>query len=445
LCDTLPLEEELVVSKVHSSCELERISHTLTISSKEWRTFLWIAATVALLVSTASFPAQAQGIQATSVLYNESLKGSGRLPTSDTTYCHLAYESQGYVVGNVSDKGVCDAPVNSPGDLQPHVRIEATAALQKGTADTNFGIYFGFLGGDAQAHFHFSLTFDGKFSVTYLNSGKRVYPFPLRADPSIKKGLNTTNRLAIEIMGAHVHFFINGKEVGSILARDQIRGAMGLGVDSIGSEAVFSDVLVTDLAPGAQATGGQATGRVLIWDDDFVKARNWPLQTGKPCVSSYESDGYVMENTADNSYCILPLRKIGALSSHVIIELTVALQQGANNSDYGLSFGGADSGNNYFFYLFGIDANGSYDLSQHTTEWKDIKPWTADSFVNKGYNSPNKLALEIHGTSVTYSVNGHILGTSTLADDPHGLVGLYLNANGMHAKYTRLTIYDLGQ
>ncbi len=434
-----------MVLQNNCSSQRGRCNLSSRISSRASRTLFLLALALTLLLPAAPFRVHAQATQSSSVLYNDALKGSGQLPTSDTTYCHLAYESQGYVVGNISDKGVCDAPVSPPGDLEPHARIEVTAALQKGTADTNFGVYFGFLPGDAQAHYHFSLTFDGKFSVTYLNSGKRVYPFPLRADASIKQGLNATNRLAVEIMGARARFFINGKEVGSILARDQIHGGMGLGVDSNGSEAVFTDILVTDLAPGAQATGSQATGRTLLWDDDFVKDRNWTQEIGKPCVSSYVPGGYVMENTADNSYCLLRLKKIGALPSHVSIELTVALTSGAENSDYGLSFGGADSGSNYFFYLLGVDANGSYDLSHHTTEWKDIKPWTADSFVNKGFNAPNKLTIEIRGTSVTYSVNGHQLGTSALDENPRGEVGLYLNATGMHAKYTRLTIYDLGQ
>ncbi len=457
LCDTLPLEDARVAPKIHRFSDRYGTRQTSAVSSSAARTLFLFSFLVTLLLSGASFRAHAQTGQSTSVLYNESLKGSGQLPASDNTYCHLAYEPQGYVVGNISDKGVCDAPVSAPGDLQSHARVEVTAALQKGTADANFGLYFGFLSGDAQAHYHFSITFDGKFSVTFLSGGKRVYPFPLRADPSINKGLNVTNRLGVEIMGPRARFFINGKEVGSILAQKEIAGAIGLGVDSNGSEAVFSDMLVTDLAPGVQSGGGgggagagaggggQTSGPRKIWDDDFITQKNWTEETGKPCVSSYQADGYVMQNTADNSYCLLRLRKIGDLPSHVKIELTVALTEGATNSDYGLSFGGSESGTNYFFFLLGVDANGSYDLSHHTTEWKDIKPWTADASVNKGFNAPNKLAVEIHGTSVTYSVNGHVLGTGTLDGDPKGEVGLYLNATGMHAKYTRLTIYDLGQ
>lgn len=212
------------------------------------RPFLVLAAALSIIFPTSLFQAHAQS---PGTLYKSSLSGKGDLPVGDNGNCHQSYEPSGYVVASISSDRVCDASVGPAGDLPAHVRIEVSVALRKGDNNATFSVYFGFVGGDAQAHYHFSLTPDGKFSVTFLTGGDRVYPFSVREDSSVLQGLNASNRLAIEIRGGQARFFINGKEVGSILARTPITGGMGFGMDEKGAEAIFSDLLITDLGAGS--------------------------------------------------------------------------------------------------------------------------------------------------------------------------------------------------
>ncbi|HUK31048.1 MAG TPA: hypothetical protein VLV89_08040 [Candidatus Acidoferrum sp.] len=191
--------------------------------------------------------ADAQSSASGTVIYSQSLKGSGTLSTQDTKYCHLAYQDTGYVVANITTENVCDAEVTPVGILQPHVRIEVTVALQKGTTDSVFGVYFGEQPGETRPHFHLNLNAQGQFSVEFITGDARANPFPWTNDAAIQKGLGALNKLDVEVSGPRASFYVNGKLVGSILAPAPIQGKMGFGMTGFGAEAVFSNFTVTNL------------------------------------------------------------------------------------------------------------------------------------------------------------------------------------------------------
>jgi hypothetical protein len=200
-----------------------------------------------------------------SVIFDQSLKGNGKLSTNDTDVCHLDYQPSGFVIANIAANSVCDDSLTEVGSLLPHVRIEVTVALQKGTTESIFGIYFGEAAGTSHPHFHLNITAKGQFDVEFVTVGgkavpatlttaeipavpdTRAIPFSWRDDASIQKGIGAQNTLAVEISGARAHFFINEKDVGSILAPKPIEGHMGFSMSGFGGEAVFSSLRVTNI------------------------------------------------------------------------------------------------------------------------------------------------------------------------------------------------------
>jgi hypothetical protein len=189
----------------------------------------------------------AQSSASGTVIYSQTLKGNGNLSTQDTKYCHLAFQDTGYVVANITAENVCDAEVTPVGILLPHVRIEVTVALQKGTTDSVFGVYFGEQPGETRPHYHLNLNAQGQFSVEFITGNARANPFPWTGDAVIQKGLGALNKLDVEVSGPRAFFYINGKLVGSILAQAPIEGKMGFGMTGFGAEAVFSNFTVTNL------------------------------------------------------------------------------------------------------------------------------------------------------------------------------------------------------
>jgi hypothetical protein len=401
------------------------------------------------LILASSFSAQAQTGSGPSVLYNKSLEGSGDLPSVDTQYCHQAYESNGYLVQSSLDVG-CNAPILPVGVLPAHARIEVSVLLQKGDANADFGIYFGYTGAPDQDYYRISLTASGQFSVAYFSGGNHVFPFPPTTDEAVKQGSNASNRIAVEIMGPRAQFFINGKEVGSILAKYPIVGAIGFSILHV-EQVVFSGLVVTDLAPGTPsgavapppATSGQQGAGSVILDQSVWTNADWGASGS--CKVTFAIATLTIQNGAQKGFCIVPLVQPSSVPAHVRIELTLSLLAGATDSDIGFSFGGHYVGNDYYFYLFGVDGNGSFDVTSRTAAWNDIKPWTRSSYVNSGYNSVNTMAVEIHGTSFSYSVNGQVLGNVTATASLDGQVGLYLNAPGMKVQFDHMRITDLGQ
>jgi hypothetical protein len=212
-----------------------------------FRRTLALLSAACLFAGTNGSLALAQSSATGTVIYSQTLKGSGNLSTQDTKYCHLAFQADGYLVSNITAENVCDAEVTQVGILQPHARIEVTVALQKGTNDSVFGVYFGEQPGETRPHYHLNLNAQGQFSVEFISGNARANPFPWTPDAAIQKGLGALNKLDVETNGPRAFFYINGKLVGSILAQAPIEGKMGFGMTGLGAEAVFSNFTVTNL------------------------------------------------------------------------------------------------------------------------------------------------------------------------------------------------------
>ncbi|MEZ4634578.1 MAG: hypothetical protein R2873_07260 [Caldilineaceae bacterium] len=76
------------------------------------------------------------------------------------------------------------------------------------------------------------------------------------------------------------------------------------------------------------------------------------------------------------------------------------------------------------FYLFSVDAQGSYQVQLQRQEiWQILQPWTASSAL-RGVGDDNRLVIEDDGSEIRFFANGELLYTVTDPRLPAGDVAL---------------------
>jgi len=304
--------------------------------------------------------------------------------------------------------------------------------------------------------FHtFTISADGTYDLALKDKDWREL-LEITHDPIVRAGYGQINRLAVEIQGHQIRCFVNDKFLGAVLSPADIRGAIGLYLDTVGMEVVFSNLRVLDLSgsagsaaapanpsPGtASAAAPSSAAPRVIFEDDFIANQSWSVGTTGPCKSSYGPEGFIVEDVATSGTCEYTLARVGNLPDNVRIEISVALRQGSTRSAVGLKFGQTGQ-DNPSFYTLTVNAEGAYRLSQWNGEWRYPINWTLDPAVNKGYGATNRLAVEIHGQRISCYINDRLVGTVTSAANVRGETGVFLARPGLEAAFSRLRIVEL--
>lgn len=180
------------------------------------------------------------------------------------------------------------------------------------------------------------------------------------------------------------------------------------GVRSDGAETVDFDnfSLKGTKQSGTPTVGGGGGGYDFTSVDEFSDNRNeWILantdnkeikiDNGKLRIRGISNDfGYrsahdfAVDNTKDFS-----------------VSVTAKWVQGVTNKTFGIVC--ASNVGNTSRYDFCIDADGSYQISVLNSDaWKDIKTWTASSYINKN-TVPNILSLVKKGNYISFLINDH--------------------------------------
>ncbi len=193
-----------------------------------------------------------------SVLFSDDFKGARHWLEGNSAKCSGSYKDDGYTLTDISKGEQCHVgPASSAGvgSLDASVRIETSVKLLSGKQDADFGLKFGAQprpGSDVGNFYTFGITANGGYQLFHLVNNKwsklfdpekTQYP----TDPAIKTGTGETNRIAVEIRGRSLTFFVNNKRVRSYEAATEVRGGFGIYLDQPGQAAVFSDLQITKL------------------------------------------------------------------------------------------------------------------------------------------------------------------------------------------------------
>ena len=184
-------------------------------------------------------------------------------------------------------------------------------------------------------------------------------------------------------------------------------------------------------------------GSRVLFEDDLRAPRNWPAAHGSICKSSYASGGYVVENIATGTPCLLGPVQPESFPASVRIEVSARLRKGSREGAFGLMFAGHGGPTGRVFATLGLTANGTYWVASWTGKWAYPVPPTATRTVKTEYGALNTLAVEVRERSVVAYVNGRPVATAELGTEAAGTVGLYVDQRGMEVVFSNLRVVEI--
>jgi hypothetical protein len=189
------------------------------------------------------------------VIFEDKLR-EGWTPSTGTS-CRSTLGDGGLILSTFEQTtSYCAWGMWGAGSFDADVRLELTMRLRQGPADQDFGLAFG-LKEEAGGFYTFSIVTAGSYRLDYLDDDTWKPLLEPASDAVVKRGLNVSNRLAVEINGRHLRTFVNGKLVGEADGPGDIAGAVGLYLNHGNMEAVFSDLRVTGLPARNVELGGE--------------------------------------------------------------------------------------------------------------------------------------------------------------------------------------------
>ena len=149
-------------------------------------------------------------------------------PTADGL-CTYGYNG-GYVIENRRTSGTCTS--RYPVDLPPHVRIE-TAVTKLGGVHGSYWLAFGVPDSGSEGKYTFEINNVGKYKLSRRVGGRWQTLIPWKTSEALLPGESVTNRLAVEIRGRSLTFFVNEREVNNYTAETEVNGRVSLEVNGI--------------------------------------------------------------------------------------------------------------------------------------------------------------------------------------------------------------------
>ena len=379
------------------------------------------------------------------MLFEDDLRSKRQSPVEASPSCKTSHGDGGFIVEDIGQQKRCRLVLSRAGEFQASVRIEVSARLRRGGQDYGYGLMFG-RARDGRSYYTLTINKDGYYTVSLNQDGKWTPLLDWKQDPAVKTGYGSTNRLAVEVQGQSIRAYINDKNVGLVQAPAKATGQIGLYLDLLGMETVFSDLHVTELFPSTPAPpvspkppGPPVAGGRVLFQDDFRSQR---LGTEvSECAKTSYADGFIMENIDRSNGCRHSLPAAGKFSDNVRIELSARLRKGRQDGGYGLAFGGRE-GNDSIYYLFPVTAEGLHSLwlISSVTDFKLLIPWTRHTSIRTGYESLNRLAVEIQGRSIKTFVNGIQVGNVQAQAPVTGFIGFTVGTPGMEVVFTDVRV-----
>lgn len=188
------------------------------------------------------------------VIYSDDLRTVQNWPVNPAPPCPSWYGQGGLIIENASAE-FCGLRLNQPnlfGSLDESARIEISVRRLKGAPAGGYGLVFAapqnFPSLD-HVFYAFMVTGVGSYQLfRYSNGWYKLLNPDVKAWPQdevIRQGQDVINRLAVEVRGDTIAYYINGRYLGRYTASDPLRGYSGLVVTQKGDGIVFSDLVIT--------------------------------------------------------------------------------------------------------------------------------------------------------------------------------------------------------
>jgi uncharacterized caspase-like protein len=189
------------------------------------------------------------------------------------------------------------------------------------------------------------------------------------------------------------------------------------------------------LAPAAPARVQPSGSRIVLSEDFAANTRGWSVNPAWQYYSTDMRDGHYFLETKNDKCSVEVIPLPGDLSPNFDVELVSVWKYGKNNSGYGLALG-RDRDNNYHFVISG-NAQAAIWANENNQPKPDLLSWRQMSSIRQGDGrAANIQKVDVRGTTMTYSVNGQVVG------QVNNLYGYPLSVVGVRVCYQQMVAFD---
>jgi hypothetical protein len=185
---------------------------------------------------------------------------------------------------------------------------------------------------------------------------------------------------------------------------------------------VMGLILVLGLVGAVGCKGDGGSDADVIFSEDFSRDNgDWDVFSDSNGEVFYEGGWFHLINYTTAPYDTVSIMT-GQNFSDFILEVEVKLIDGTDDNWQGVVCRYQDSGN---YYVLNISADGYYYVSRFLEyEQLALAEATYSSYVNQGVGAVNTMYIECIGSSLSLSVNGHMLASVTDNTFSEGEIGL---------------------
>lgn len=176
----------------------------------------------------------------------------------------------------------------------------------------------------------------------------------------------------------------------------------------------------------------------VLFSDDFSDPNSgWRIYDGIYGQVGYENGYYYVEDSA--LYNGIMWGNIQLSFSDFILEIETWLIDG---TDYNWQSVSCRVQDDYNYYSFGISAGGGYLIEKVANgEQVLLRAPVSSSYINQGVGAVNLIHIECIGSSLSFSVNGHLLAQVT--DNALSSGSISLDANAKNDTFTKVAFDNL--
>ena len=275
---------------------------------------------------------------------------------------------------------------------------------------------------DEENYYDFGISADGYYDILRVVNRNRIALAPLTYSSYINQGVGAVNLIHIECIGSSLSLSVNGHLLEEVTDTTFTGGDIALTANALAgtfTEVAFDNIIINE------PSGTIPTVPEVLFSDDF----------------SDESSGWVTHDEYDSRVAYLN----GCLyvKNYVAFEGTTYAESQRYFTDFILEVetwlvGGTDDNwhavscrfkDEYNYYAFAISADGYYTIQKLVDDDKTtfVAP-TYSSYINQGVGAVNLIHIECIGSSLSLSVNGHLLEEVTDTTFSGGDITLATNA-----------------
>jgi hypothetical protein len=301
--------------------------------------------------------------------------------------------------------------------------IQAEGHFVSGTGAYEYGIVFR-ANTDGTLYYLFTVTQDGKYTVSLYQNSKYTDLIPPTASPIVKTG-SDHNRFRVVAYYGTFDFYLNGQSVGHVEEPTITQGRTGF--------------FLYNAQPNLQVAFDQLT--VWTFPQPTPNVTPTPKPTDQPTYLSWNAnftsgcDLFVGENDVrkygceNGAYTMLHKQATTRYAYYnVAYDDSVIFAQGHWVSgdpayEYGIIFRANADGTLY--YTFTVTADGKYNVALFKdNQYTNLIPYTTSPLVHTGA-TPNRFQVVAHGSRLFFYLNDEYLTEVDDATIARGYTGLF--------------------